>query len=158
MDLIIALDNVRSLHNVGAIFRTADGAGVSRIILGGLTPTPPRHEISKTALGAADTMPWEHSLNLLATLGQLKTKGYRIYALELTADAVPIHEAGLSLPAVLVVGHEREGVQPDILALADGRLLLPMRGRSVRSLNVSVAAGVAAYEFARRFGYNKENL
>jgi tRNA G18 (ribose-2'-O)-methylase SpoU len=157
MDLILVLDNVRSLHNVGAIFRTADGAGVSSIILGGLTPTPPRHEITKTALGATDTVPWEYSRDLAQRLKELKTKGYAIYALELSQTAVPIYQTQLTTPSVLIVGHEREGVHPDLLQLADVHIKLPMLGTSAHSLNVSVATGIAVYEFGRQCWYNKEN-
>ena len=154
MDLILALDNIRSLQNVGAIFRTADGAGVSRLILGGLTATPPRHEIEKTALGATETVPWEYAADLARRLRTLAAEGYTLYALELTPVSVPVYTCQLKGPAVLVLGHEREGVQPDVLALCPTHLSLPMRGSSARSLNVAVAAGIAAYEFGRQLCYN----
>jgi len=149
MELVLALDNVRSLHNVGAIFRSADGAGVSRIVLGGLTPTPPRHEISKTALGACESVPWEYCRDLVKCISELKLRGYTVYALELTPTAVPIFDVKLNEPAVLIVGHEREGVQTEILALCDVHLSLPMHGKCV-SLNVATATGVAVYEFYRQ--------
>jgi 23S rRNA (guanosine2251-2'-O)-methyltransferase len=144
--ITIALNNVRSLHNVGAIFRTADAVGAS-IILGGLTPAPPREEIAKTALGTVETVQWEAAPYLFEKLLEFKNKGFTLYALEQTPTATPIDKASLTLPAVLVVGHEREGVEPDILALCDEHLVLPMYGSGAKSLNVSVAAGIAMYAF-----------
>ena len=151
---VLILDNVRSLHNVGAIFRTAEATGIQEVVLTGLTPVPPRHEIDKTALGALRTLAWRYEPNAAACVAALKKEGYTAYALELTPTATILYEAPLTWPLALVVGHEREGVEPDVLALCDAHLSLPMHGTSVHSLNVSNATSIALYELGRRFWYH----
>jgi 23S rRNA (guanosine2251-2'-O)-methyltransferase len=149
LPVIIALNNVRSLHNVGAIFRSADAVNAERIILGGLTPVPPRHEIEKTALGATKTVAWEYCKDLRPKLLELKKKGYSIYALEQSTHSQDIFLTALNHPAVLVVGHEREGVENTVLNLCDAHLHIPMLGKSAHSLNVSTATTVALYQFIK---------
>ncbi|MBU6389556.1 TrmH family RNA methyltransferase [Patescibacteria group bacterium] len=151
---ILVLENIRSLHNVGAIFRTADAAHVQRLILAGTTPKPPRHEIDKTALGAVETVPWEWTSRLNRYLRERKQEGYHLYALEQTGTAVDIFSADLLFPFILIAGHEREGVSRETLAECPVHLELPMRGESAHSLNVSTAAAIALYEFGRRFWYH----
>ena len=146
--VIVVLNNVRSLHNVGAIFRSADAINAEKIILGGLTPVPPRHEIEKTALGATETVPWEYCKDIIPELQRLKAEGYFLYALEQTDTAENIFETELEKPAVLVVGHEREGVEKDVLTICDFHLMIPMLGKSAKSLNVSTATTVALFQFA----------
>jgi len=155
LPLVLALDNVRSLHNVGAILRTAEAAGVEEVLLGGLTPAPPRTEIDKTALGALKTLKCRYVRDLGAELVLYAGKGYSLAALEQTKSSTPIFETPISFPLVLVVGHEREGVQPEILSLCSLHLELPMQGTSIHSLNVSTATGIALYECLRRFCYHK---
>lgn len=149
--LEVVLDNVRSTFNVGAIFRTADGAGVKKIHLCGITPSPTNPKVHKTALGAENHMPYELHKNTLDTLVSLKGAGKRIWALEETESALNIQNISLSpsSPAtVLVVGNEIVGVDPDVLAICDQHLLIPMAGIK-GSLNVAVAFGIAVYNLLK---------
>jgi len=143
------LDNIRSLHNVGSIFRTADAAGVGKLYLCGMTGAPPRLEIRKAALGAEETVPWEYFKQTREALDKLKREGYFIVALESTPASIDYRRAGYQFPLALVVGHEYNGIAPEILAQCEAAIALPMRGIKV-SLNVAVAFGVAAYEIANR--------
>ena len=148
--LIGALDNIRSVHNVGAIFRTSDGAGLSELLLGGITPTPDEHSaISKTALGAEKSMKWSYYPNLPKALAEIKANGCLILALESTPGACSLQDLQLNHPlpsqAVLVVGNEPGGVDPAILRIADQVLYIPMSGEKT-SLNVSIAFGIAVYQ------------
>jgi 23S rRNA (guanosine2251-2'-O)-methyltransferase len=147
--LSVLLDNIRSAHNVGAIFRTADGADIRHLYLCGFTPTPVENPaLAKTALGAENLIPWSQHLNGLALAEDLREKGYVLLALECTSKATPIYrykaEPPDERPSVLVVGNERAGVDPGILALCDEVVALPMAGQKA-SLNVAVAFGAAAY-------------
>ncbi len=149
ISFVAVLDNIRSLHNVGAIFRTADAAGVDKLYLCGMSGTPPRPEIRKAALGAEEVVAWEYFKHTHEVLQQLKTAGYFLLALESTPASVDYRRAVYQFPLALVVGHEFSGIAPEILALCDATMALPMRGVKV-SLNVAVAFGVAAYEIANR--------
>ena len=148
--LIGALDNIRSAHNVGAIFRTADGAGLSELLLGGITPTPTEQPaIGKTALGAEKAITWSYHPNLAKTLAQMKANHCLILALECAPGAVSLRELQIKYPPsgqiVLVAGNEPAGVDPAILGIADQVLYIPMSGEKT-SLNVSVAFGIAVYQ------------
>lgn len=148
-ELIAALDNIRSAHNVGAIFRTAEGAGISELLLGGITPTPDEQQsIGKTALGAENSIKWSAHSNLPKTLAELKANKCLILALEFTPSACALQEFQFRVPppgqVVLVVGSEPAGVDPAILQIADQVLYIPMFGDKT-SLNVSVAFGIAIY-------------
>lgn len=150
-DLEVVLDNVRSTFNVGAIFRTADGAGVRKIYLCGITPAPTNPKVHKTALGAELSMPYESHRNALDILLELKNSGKRIWALEDTGSAKNIQSFSLdsfSPPTVLVVGNEIIGIDPDILAICDDHLKIPMAGIK-GSLNVAIAFGIAVYNLIR---------
>ena len=149
ISFVAVLDNIRSLHNVGAIFRTADAAGVDKLYLCGMSGTPPRPEIRKAALGAEEVVAWEYFKHTHEALQQLKTAGYFLLALESTPVSVDYRRAVYQFPLALVVGHEFSGIAPEILALCDATMALPMRGVKI-SLNVAVAFGVAAYEIANR--------
>lgn len=147
--LIGALDNIRSAHNVGAIFRTADGVGLSELLLGGITPTPDEQpSIGKTALGAENSMKWSSHPNLPEKLSELKANKCLILALEFTPDAFSLQGFQFRVPSarqvVLVVGNESAGVDPAILQISDQVLYIPMSGDKT-SLNVSVAFGIAVY-------------
>lgn len=146
MDRKISLlaHNVRSLWNVGSFFRTCDALNVEKIYLTGYTGRPPRKEITKTALGAEETIPWEHASEPLPILEALKTDGYQILSLELTENSKDILEAQLRDKICLVVGHELDGVPESILALSDETVEIPMLGEK-ESLNVAVAAGIALH-------------
>lgn len=152
-DLMVLLDDVRSLWNVGSIFRSADGAGFDALFLAGITGTPPRKEIAKTSLGAEDHVPWFFAGNTVELIQKLKREGVFILSLEFTTDppSVPLRQAlqedQVTLPLCLCVGNEVTGVSAEILANSDLICHLPMRGFK-ESLNVAVAFGIAAYEIA----------
>lgn len=148
LPVVLALNNIRSLYNVGAIFRSADGVNAEGILLGGLTPRPPRHEIEKTALGATQTVPWEYAADLKSALLEYKKKGYTLYALEQTANSTNLFETKIQFPCVVVAGHEREGVEQEILDICDEHVELPMLGKSAKSLNVGVALSILLYSTA----------
>lgn len=152
LPLTLVLHNLRSLHNVGAIFRSADAVGVEQLVLAGVTPTPPRAEISKTALGTTESVTWHQALDLVRFISEKRAAGYAIYALELTESAQDLYTSTLQFPAVLIAGHERVGVEPEILALCDQHLFLPMNGQA-HSLNVATACGIALYELRRQLCY-----
>ncbi len=166
-DVCLVLDNIRSRENVGSIFRTADAAGVSKIYLCGITPTPHQTDplttnrrggfgagqapdkIAKTALGAEKWVPWEYHRQTWRLLAKLKKEGINIIALEQTKDAENIFMFGSSTskhtkPMALVVGNEVRGLSPQILKYCDKKISIPMYGKK-ESLNVAVAAGVALY-------------
>jgi tRNA G18 (ribose-2'-O)-methylase SpoU len=142
------LDNVRSLWNVGSIFRSSDAAGVRKLFLCGMTGRPPRPEIAKTALGAEETVPWEYSSDSATAVVRLKNLGVRIVALETSKGAVPFDGYSYEFPMCLVVGHEVDGISSQVLSLADATVAIPMLG-SKSSLNVAVAYGIALYEILR---------
>jgi tRNA G18 (ribose-2'-O)-methylase SpoU len=149
--LVVVLDDVRSLHNVGAVFRTADAAGFSHVYLSGITGVPPRKEIAKVSLGAEDWLPYSYHLFLPEILLPLKAAGYSIVALEREQNSRSLYQAlicgALKLPLCLLVGNEVQGVSVEGLALCDDICHLNMRGKK-ESLNASVAFGVAAYFLA----------
>lgn len=146
--LIVVAEDVRSLWNVGSIFRTADGAGISRLVLCGITGSPPRKEIAKTSLGAEDTVPWNYATSALEVVLALRSLGYQIVGLECSDDSQPLTElltkGALKTPMCLVVGNEVTGLSPEVLNHCDIVCHLPMRGMK-ESLNVAVAFGIAAY-------------
>ncbi len=148
-NIVVILHNIRSRENVGSIFRTADGAGVSKIYLCGITPTPPHEKISKTALGAETFVPWEYYKQTWRLLKKLKAQGVKIIALEQTNDAQNIFAKGAFVntkaPFALVLGNEVRGLSPQILKYCDKKISIPMYGKK-ESLNVAVAAGIALYQ------------
>ncbi|MDD3145169.1 MAG: TrmH family RNA methyltransferase [Candidatus Gracilibacteria bacterium] len=146
MSKIILLDSIRSMQNVGAIFRNADGAGFEKVILTGTTPTPPRNDISKTALGAETFIDWEYYKNPFEILENLREKGYIIISVELDERSIDYTELykQKNPNVVLVMGNEVSGVNKTILDISDEIVIIPMRGQK-ESLNVSVAAGIVMY-------------
>jgi len=143
------LDNIRSIFNVGGIFRTADGVGVEHLYLCGITPSPKSHPgMAKTSLGAENSVSWSYHEKSLVVVKNLKEEGFLVLGLERTKASIPIQAfspaqlEGRSL--ALVIGHERAGIDPGLLALCDEIIALPMGG-SKASLNVGVAFGAAAY-------------
>lgn len=145
--LEVLLDNIRSTFNVGSMFRTADGTGIQHVHLCGITPTPEHPKIAKTGLGAEYTVPWTYHTNGLLAVQEMKSKGYRIWAMEGGNNAQSMFSAAQELPGapiLLVVGNEVSGVDPGILELCDKILWIPMQGYK-RSLNVAVAFGIATY-------------
>ncbi len=150
---VAVVEDVRSLFNVGAIFRTADGAGMDKIYLCGITGAPPRKEIEKVSLGAENTVNWEWRFGCVSILRDLKERGFNIVALEKTENSQPLSQLLLqekiSRPLCLVVGNEVSGVSAEALALSDVVADLPMKGMK-ESLNVSVAFGIAAYALSEK--------
>lgn len=143
----VVLDNLRSTLNVGSIFRTADGAGVSHIHCCGTTPTPKHPKIVKSGLGAEDFTAWTYDRNALVCVQSLKQQGYFILCLEVTVNSVSVTDCRDQISnqkIALVVGNEVSGIDPDVLKIADQVFSIPMLGRKT-SLNVAVAFGIAIY-------------
>lgn len=138
--------NIRSLWNVGAFFRTCDALGVEHVYLTGYTGHPPRKEITKTAIGAEQWIPWEHSRDPLPIVEQLKKDGWQLVALELHKDAVDLAEFVPASKVCLIAGHELTGVPEELLALCDAVVQIPMLGKK-ESMNVAVATGIALHRF-----------
>jgi tRNA G18 (ribose-2'-O)-methylase SpoU len=147
----VVLDNVRSLYNVGSVFRTCDSALVRELILCGFTPHPPRPEIEKTALGAVDSVPWRYCADTINAIKEQKQKGEKIIAVEITENQRPYDSLGAGeFPVCLVFGNELTGLSDSVIAECDDALEIPMYGVK-HSLNVSVAVGVATFEAVRAF-------
>lgn len=142
--IIIVCHNIRSAFNVGSIFRTADGAGANKIILGGYSAYPPHPKLAKTALGAEKSVPYERVWQTWRAIDGLKERGYKIVALEKCRDAKEIFRFKPKFPLVLVLGNEVSGLSREILKRCDKIVFIPMSGQK-ESLNVSVAFGVAIY-------------
>jgi len=150
---VLIIDNVRSALNVGSLFRTSDGAGVSRIILCGYTPTPidrfgrVQKQIEKTSLGATESVSWDKKESLeetLACIADLKEDGYLIVALEQTKRSIPLQEFSVPEKVAYIVGNEVEGVRKELLQASDAVVEIPMQGKK-ESLNVGVAAGILLF-------------
>lgn len=158
-EAVVILHNVRSVHNVGSIFRTADAAGVSKIYLTGYTPTPldrfgrKRKDLVKTALGAEDSMPWEQAKSPQVLIKRLRAKGFLIVAIEQAPSAIDYKKlrrsANWRIPAALLFGNEVRGLSPSLLKHCDAVAEIPMSGRK-ESLNVSVAAGIVLFRALNR--------
>jgi 23S rRNA (guanosine2251-2'-O)-methyltransferase len=154
--VILLLHNIRSVHNVGSIFRTADAAGVSRIILSGYTPTPldrfgmPRKDLTKVSLGAEKHVPWEQTKTLASALKKARTAGCVVVAVEQSPNAIPLFDfkPPKNKPLALILGNEVRGISKQILKKCEAVVEIPMRGKK-ESLNVSVAAGIALFVLSR---------
>jgi tRNA G18 (ribose-2'-O)-methylase SpoU len=144
------LDNIRSLHNVGSIFRTADAVRLEKLYLTGITGSPPRKEIDKTALGAVETVPWEYHQDVISLIATLKEKNIKIVVLEHTSHSQSFQDFRPDFPVCLVVGNEVFGTQDKIVELADAALEIPMYG-SKQSLNVTIAYGVVIYDLLFKY-------
>jgi tRNA G18 (ribose-2'-O)-methylase SpoU len=142
----VVLDDVRSRHNVGAMFRTADAFGIEGLILCGFTPCPPHREIEKTALGATLSVPWEHAPDAVDAVRRLQEQGYRVLVVEQTMEARSLQEVQVAPGerVALVLGNELNGVSDAVIAACDGCVVIPQAG-SKHSLNVSVCAGVVLW-------------
>jgi tRNA G18 (ribose-2'-O)-methylase SpoU len=148
----VLVEDVRSLWNVGSIFRTADGAGFEHVSLSGITGSPPRKEIEKVSLGAEQVISWDYECNPLVTLERFKSNGIQIVGLERNSESMLLSDAlgqnQIRQPICLVVGNEVSGLSPQVLSLCELTCHLPMRGMK-ESLNVAVAYGIAAYMIAQ---------
>ncbi|MDB5245987.1 MAG: tRNA/rRNA methyltransferase [Segetibacter sp.] len=148
--IIAVLDNIRSMHNVGSVFRTADAFLVEAIILCGYTPQPPHRDINKTALGATETVDWIFYPSTIEAVEALKNKGYKVYAVEQTEGSISLEKfrANAGEKMAVVFGNEVEGVNNEVLKLVDGSIEIPQSGMK-HSLNISVAAGIVLWELVR---------
>ena len=148
LPLTVVLDNVRSLNNIGAIFRTSDAFLVNRIMLCGITATPPSPEIHKTALGAEDSVEWEYFPSTLDAIAKLHQEGYTVCALEQVKGSVSLEKYQPSTEGryAIIAGHEVQGVDPAVVNAADVCLEIPQYGTK-HSLNVSVSTGIALWHF-----------
>ena len=147
---VALLDNVRSLYNVGAFFRTADAAGLRKLYLCGITGRPPHTGIRKTALGAETSVAWEHADAAAPLMTQLRAEGYEIAAIETTVHSVDLFDWSPAFPVCVVFGNEVDGISPDVSAMADTHIRIPMLGTKY-SLNVATAGGVVIYELFRKY-------
>lgn len=145
----VVLNSIRSLYNVGTIFRTADGIGVEKLWLCGITGYPPQSGIAKTALGAEENVPWEYRKDILTLLRELKAKGYQIVLLEQMSGSVAHEEFNPSAPVCLVVGNEVSGISDELVTLCDQAVEIAMDGIK-NSLNVGVAFGIIGYHIRAR--------
>lgn len=147
----IVLDNIRSLHNVGSAFRTADAFRVERIFLTGITGTPPHREIQKTALGATESVAWEYVEHTADALARVKAKGYTVVIIEQTTESIPLQnfEPGAGRKYCLVFGNEVNGVSDEAIGYGDVALEIPQSGTK-HSLNVSVCLGIVVWEIFRK--------
>ena len=148
LPISILLENVRSVHNVGSIFRSADGFGAEMIYLTGYTAFPPRKDLSKTALGAEKAVPWEHIENPIDAAKKIIKKGISLVLIEQTKISQSIYDIKWEFPICFIVGNEVKGVSEELSNISQIHAEIPMRGVK-QSLNVSVAAGVAGYEFSK---------
>ena len=144
----VICDNIRSLENVGSIFRTADALGVTKLFLCGISGTPPNHKISKTALGAEKTIPFEYHKQTWRLVEKLKKENVYIVALEQSPKSILYTTFKPRFPLALIIGNEVKGVSKKVLSQADKTIYLPMAGAK-ESLNVSVAFGVAGYQIIK---------
>ena len=149
LPVAVLLDNVRSLYNVGAFFRTAEAVRIQRLYLCGITGRPPKRAISKTALGAEERVLWDHSWDPVPLIRQIRDFGCEIAAIETAVHAVDLFDWAPRFPVCVIFGHEVEGIRPELSALADTHVRIPMLGTK-HSLNVATAGGVVLYELLRK--------
>ena len=151
--LVVVLDNVRSLHNVGSVFRTGDAFLIEAVYLCGITSTPPQAEIHKTALGAEDSVNWKYFEDTHDALNELKAAGYSVFAIEQAEGStmLPDFNTQSGIKYAVVLGNEVKGVQQSVVDACDGCIEIPQFGTK-HSLNVSVTAGIVIWEFFRKIG------
>ena len=156
LPLTVVLDNIRSLHNVGSVFRTSDAFRVERVLLCGITATPPSAEIHKTALGAEDVVCWQYFPDTMQAVEALRGEGYAIYSIEQVNDSIALQDFAVEdgRRYAVILGNEVKGVQQQVVDVSDGSIEIPQFGTK-HSLNVSVTAGMVIWEFARKLGWVK---
>lgn len=152
----VLLDNVRSMYNVGAFFRAADGVGLKKLCLCGITAHPPKKAISKTALGAEESVPWEHDWDAVKMAEGLRRSGFEIAAIETSLHSVDLFDWQPRFPVCVAFGNEIDGLRPELLAMADTHVRIPMLGRK-NSLNVATAGGIVLYELLRKYRFLSMN-
>jgi tRNA G18 (ribose-2'-O)-methylase SpoU len=156
--LVVVLDNVRSMNNIGSLFRTADAFLVEKIFLCGITATPPNKEIHKTALGSTESVDWQYIENTIDCITLLKSQGYKIYAIEQADESISLEEFNpdFNNKLAIIFGHEVKGVEEKVIPLVDGCLEIRQYGTK-HSLNVSVSAGIVVWDLFRKF-INIQNI
>jgi tRNA G18 (ribose-2'-O)-methylase SpoU len=156
--IVLVLDNIRSMHNVGSAFRTCDAFNVEKLYLCGITATPPQKEISKTALGATESVDWEYAEDVVALAERLKTEGYAIILVEQTDNSVMLQDFNFAQyeKVALFVGNEVFGISDGLLPLCDAAVEIPQFGTK-HSLNVAVATGITLWEAIRQFQLRIKN-
>jgi tRNA G18 (ribose-2'-O)-methylase SpoU len=149
--LIIVLDDIRSLNNIGSVFRSSDAFLVEKIFLCGITATPPNKEIHKTALGATETVAWEHCENVLEVIEKLKSEGIRVFAIEQVESAIFLQDFKIEKDQkyALVFGNEVFGVAQKAVEICDGTIEIPQLGTK-HSLNIAVSAGIVIWDFFKK--------
>ena len=154
--ITIVLDDIRSLHNIGSVFRTADAFLIEKIVLCGITATPPNKEIHKTALGATETVAWEHHSDVLKVIENLKKEGVIVLAIEQVESAVFLQDFEIDSEKkyALVFGNEVFGVSQEAVALCDGCIEIPQLGTK-HSLNISVSAGIVVWDLFKKMKWHK---
>lgn len=148
--VIVVMDNIRSMHNVGSVFRTADAFLLEAIYLCGYTAQPPHRDINKTALGATETVSWKHFETTVEAVKTLQQNGYKVYAIEQVESSISLENFSIRADekTAVVFGNEVEGVQQEVIALCEGCIEIPQLGMK-HSLNISVAAGIVLWEIGR---------
>jgi tRNA G18 (ribose-2'-O)-methylase SpoU len=154
---VVVLDNIRSQHNVGAVFRTSDAFKVEKIYLCGITATPPNREIHKAALGATESVDWKYFNKTVDAVGDLKHRGFSVFALEQAKNSISLSALPkLTSPIALILGNEVDGISDEVMNLVDGVLEIPQFGTK-HSLNVSVSAGIAMWEIFKSYESGVKN-
>lgn len=150
--LVVVMDNVRSMHNVGSVFRTSDAFAIEKIYLCGITAQPPHREIEKTALGATNSVDWAYAASSLDLCNQLKSEGYTLLAIEQASDSIALQDLEIDKAGkfALVFGHEVHGVEQGIIDVSDAVIEIPQSGTK-HSLNLSVSAGILLWTFYKAF-------
>ncbi len=148
--VIVVMDNIRSMHNVGSVFRTADAFLLEAIYLCGYTAQPPHRDINKTALGATETVTWKHFETTVEAVKALQQNGYKVYAIEQVESSISLENFSIRADekTAVVFGNEVEGVQQEVIAICEGCIEIPQLGMK-HSLNISVAAGIVLWEIVR---------
>ncbi len=155
--IIVILDDIRSLHNIGSVFRTSDAFLLKKIYLCGITATPPHKEIHKTALGATDTVTWEYAKDVLEVIQKLKDENVKIFSIEQTENSVMLNDFQVETNEhyALIFGNEVKGVSQEAINLSDGVIEIPQLG-SKHSLNISVSAGIVIWDLFQKIFEKKE--
>jgi 23S rRNA (guanosine2251-2'-O)-methyltransferase len=148
--VIVVMDSIRSMHNVGSVFRTADAFLLEAIYLCGYTAQPPHRDINKTALGATETVSWKHFETTVDAVKELQQNGYKVYAIEQVESSISLENFSIRTDekTAVVFGNEVEGVQQEVIAICEGCIEIPQLGMK-HSLNISVAAGIVLWEIVR---------
>lgn len=156
--IVLLLDNVRSMHNVGSAFRTADAFAIERIVLCGITATPPHREIEKTALGATQSVEWIHQKNNVEAVRQLQSEGYKVYAIEQAKGSTELQnfQPATTEKYALVFGNEVYGIDDEVMQIVDGTIEIPQFGTK-HSFNVSVTMGIVLWDLVSKLKFYSTN-